>query len=131
MIEIGAKYCAEETVTDAATAASVGSGGLCVYATPRMAALMENAAYNCLAPMLAEGKTSVGTALDISHVSATPVGMRVTAEAELAAVSENGKIVDFKLTARDETGIIGEGTHRRVIVDTERFLAKCEAKREK
>ena len=131
MIEIGAKYRAEETVTDAATAAAVGSGGLCVYATPRMAALMENAAYNCLAPMLAEGKTSVGTALDISHVSATPVGMRVTAEAELAAVSENGKIVDFKLTARDETGIIGEGTHRRVIVDTERFLAKCEAKREK
>ncbi len=108
------------------TAAEVGSGSLLVYATPCMVALMEGAACEAIQEALPEGKTSVGIELNISHISATPVGLEVRAEAEVTAV--DGSIITYQLTAYDEKGKIGEGTHKRAIISTERFLEKTYAK---
>ena len=108
------------------TALEVGSGSLLVYATPCMVALMEGAACEAIAQCLPEEKTSVGTYLEISHLSATPVGLEVWAEAEVTAV--DGSIITFQVTAYDEAGKIGEGTHKRVIINTQRFLDKTYAK---
>ena len=89
---------------------------------------MENAAMTCLQPYLEEGRGSVGTHLDVSHDAPTPVGMRVWAEAEVTAVSENGRMVDFSVRAWDEAGPIGAGKHTRAIIQNQRFLEKCNAK---
>ena len=128
MIYIGTKCQLEEVVTNELTAAAVGSGLLPVFGTPYMIGLMENAAQSVLGVFLEEGQGSVGTHLDIKHTAPTPVGMKVWVEAEVTAVSENGKMVDFALKAWDEKGPIGEGTHTRAIINNERFLAKCNAK---
>ena len=131
MILIGTKCQLEQTVTEDLTAAKIGSGLLPVFGTPFMAAMMENAAMTCLQNFLEEGQGSVGTHLEISHDAPTPIGMNVWAEAEITAVSENGKMVDFTVKAWDEKGAIGSGTHTRAIIKNERFLAKCNAKLEK
>ena len=108
------------------TALEVGSGSLLVYATPCMAALMEGAACEAIESELPEGNTSVGTELNIVHLSATPVGLEVRAEAEVTAV--DGSTITFALSAYDEAGKIGEGTHKRVIVSSQRFLDKAYSK---
>lgn len=108
------------------TAQEVGSGSLLVYATPCMVALMEGAACEAIANFLPEDKTSVGTYLQIDHISATPVGFEVWAEAEVTAV--DGNTITFQVTAFDEAGKIGEGTHKRAIVNSQRFLDKTYAK---
>ena len=108
------------------TALDVGSGSLLVYATPCMVALMEGAACEAIAEAIPEDKTTVGIELNITHSAATPVGMDVRAEAEVTAV--DGNIITFAVTAYDESGKIGEGTHRRAIVTTQRFLDKVYAK---
>lgn len=131
MIYVGTKCQLEQVVTDQLTAAAVGSGLLNVFGTPYMIGMMENAAQTVLGTFLEEGQGSVGTHLDISHTAPTPVGMKVWVEAEITAVSENGKMIDFALKAWDEKGPIGEGTHTRAIINNERFLAKCNAKLEK
>ena len=128
MIYVGTKCQLEQIVTNELTAAAVGSGLLPVFGTPYMIGLMENAAQSVLSVFLEEGQGSVGTHLDIKHTAPTPVGMKVWVEAEVTAVSENGKMVDFALKAWDEKGPIGEGTHTRAIINNERFLAKCNAK---
>lgn len=128
MIVIGTKCRVEQVVTDKLTAQAVGSGALPVFATPFMTAMMENAALTCLQQFLDDGKGSVGIHLNVSHDSPTPIGMKVTAEAEIISVSANGKIVEFKVTAWDEKGMISQGTHSRAIIDSERFLNKCNAK---
>ena len=128
MILIGTKCQLEQTVTKELTAAAIGSGALPVFGTPFMAAMMENAAMTCLQNFLEEGHGSVGTHLDISHDAPTPIGMKVWAEAEITAVSENGKMVDFTVKAWDEKGPIGSGTHTRAIIKNDKFLAKCNAK---
>ena len=104
------------------TAEAVGSGSLRVYATPCMVAMMEGAACEAIAEAIPEGKTSVGIELNIRHTSATPVGLEVRAEAEVTAVEKN--IVSFNVTAYDEAGKIGEGTHKRAIVTAQKFLDK-------
>ena len=104
------------------TAAEVGSGSLLVFATPCMVALMEGAACEAVAEAIPEGQTTVGIELNIQHTSATPVGMEVRAEAEVTAVE--GKIITFALRAFDESGEIGKGTHKRCIVNSQRFLDK-------
>lgn len=104
------------------TAREVGSGDLLVYATPCMAALMEGAACEAIADCLKDTETTVGTALSIKHISATPVGLEVRAEAEVTAVE--GKVITFQLHAYDEAGEIGKGTHKRVIVNSQKFLEK-------
>ncbi|MCX4373089.1 MAG: thioesterase family protein, partial [Dysosmobacter sp.] len=111
MILIGTKCQLEQTVTQELTAASIGSGALPVFGTPFMAAMMENAALTALQSFLEEGLGSVGTRLDITHDAPTPIGMKVFAEAEIVSVSENGKMVDFRVSAWDEKGPIGKGTH--------------------
>ena len=128
MILIGTKCQLEQTVTEELTAAMVGSGALPVFGTPFMAAMMENAAMTCLQNFLEEGQGSVGTHLEISHDAPTPIGMNVWAEAEITAVSENGKMVDFTVKAWDKKGPIGSGTHTRAIIKNDKFLAKCNAK---
>ena len=125
-IQVGMK--AEDTilVEKEDTAAEVGSGSLLVYGTPCMIALMEGVAAGILTSLLPEGQTSVGTEMNIKHISATPVGMEVRAEAEITAVE--GRMVTFAVKAFDEKGEIGNGTHKRAIIDTERFLARTYAK---
>ena len=130
MIYVGTKCQLEQVVTNELTAAAVGSGLLPVFGTPYMIGLMENAAQSALGVFLEEGQGSVGTHLDIKHTAPTPIGMKVWVEAEVTAVSENGKMIDFALKAWDEKGPIGEGTHTRAIINNERFLAKCNAKLE-
>ena len=127
-VTVGMKIRVEENVTEQNTAICAGSGTLPVFATPFMCALMEKAAWMAIAPALNEGDSSVGTKLNISHVSATPVGLKVWAESEVTAV--DGKRIEFKVTAGDEKGLIGEGTHERFIVTDERFLAKTAKKLE-
>ena len=125
-ITIGLKGEARTMAEREDTAMEVGSGSLLVYATPCMVALMEGAACDAIAEQLPEDKTSVGTSLEISHISATPVGLEVWAEAEVTAVE--GSTVTFQVTAYDDAGKIGEGVHKRVIVSTQRFLDKAYAK---
>ena len=108
------------------TAAEVGSGSLLVYATPCMVALMEGAACEAISSALPEGQTSVGTELNIKHVSATPVGLEVRAEAEVTAVE--GKVITFEVKAYDEAGLIGEGTHKRAVINAQRFLERTYSK---
>lgn len=125
-IAVGMKGEASTLVEREDTAREVGSGDLLVYATPCMAALMEGAACDCLAGALDEGKTTVGTALNLEHLSATPVGLEVRAEAAVTAVE--GKVISFQIHAYDEAGEIGRATHQRVIVDSQRFLDKAYSK---
>ena len=125
-ITIGMKGIVETLVEREDTAKEVGSGDLLVYATPCMVALMEGAACEAIADCLAESQTTVGTALNIEHISATPVGLDVRAEAEVTAVE--GKVITFAVRAFDEVGEIGNGTHKRVIVNTQKFLDKAYAK---
>ncbi len=125
-ITVGMKGSVSTLVEREDTALEVGSGSLLVYATPCMVALMEGAACEAIAEALPEGKTSVGTALEISHLSATPVGLEVRAEAEVTEVS--GSIITFQVTAYDEAGKIGEGTHKRAVVTVQRFLDKVYSK---
>ena len=108
------------------TALEVGSGSLLVYATPCMVALMEGAACEAIAAGLDEAETSVGIELNVRHTAATPVGMEVRATAEVTEV--DGKIITFTLKAFDESGEIGQGTHKRAVVNVQRFLDKTYAK---
>ena len=125
-ITIGLKAEVSTVVEREDTAAEVGSGDLLVYATPCMAALMEGAACEAIADALSETQTTVGTALNIEHISATPVGLEVRAEAEVTAVE--GKVITFAVRAFDEVGEIGHGTHKRVIINSQKFLEKAYAK---
>ena len=86
MLHAGLEGEGRLTVTENDTAASVGSGSLRVFATPAMAALMEKTALDSVAPFLEEGATTVGTALDIRHIAATPVGMAVTCRSTLLSL---------------------------------------------
>ena len=127
-VAVGMKFRVEDTVVQDNTAISAGSGTLPVFATPFMCALMEKAAWMAIAPALDEGDSSVGTKLSISHLSASPVGLKVWAESEVTAV--DGKRIEFRVTAGDEKGLIGEGTHERFIITNDRFLAKAARKLE-
>lgn len=126
MIEIGKEFTKEIVVTENDTARAVGSGELDVLATPKMCALMEECAYKCIADDLDEGSSSVGTSLNIKHLSATPVGLKVTIKATVTEL--DGRRVAFSLVASDEAGLIGEGTHERFIVYSEKFVAKTYSK---
>lgn len=121
-IEIGIKGFAQALVEQEDTAKAVGSGDLLVYATPCMVALMEGAACESIAPFLAEGESSVGTMMNVSHTSATPVGMEVRAESVVTAAE--GRKITFEIVAYDECGEIGRAVHERVIIQAERFLGK-------
>jgi predicted thioesterase len=114
-------------VVDALLATHLGSGSLAVYATPAMIALMESAAVAAIDPLLPEGQASVGIALEVKHLAATPPGQQVRARAEVLAVE--GRKVTFQVQTWDEQEIIGEGTHTRYVVDTARFVERVQSKR--
>lgn len=118
----GLSFTSTMQVTPEVTAEYIGSGDLAVLATPAMCALMENAAMMAVAAHLEEGQTTVGTTLNIEHLRATKVGKVITATAVLTEI--NGRELKFNIAARDEVGIIGEGTHSRFIVDREKFMGK-------
>lgn len=126
MLREGVKGTKEVIVTKELSAQSVGSGLLPVYATPSMIALMENTAFESVAEYLEEGCGTVGTSLNVKHVAATPVGMKVTCETELIKVE--GRALTFEVKAYDECGLIGEGTHERFIITEDKFLAKTNDK---
>ena len=123
----GLKGTAETLVVHENTAAAVGSGALEVFATPSMIALMEKAALETVMPYLAEGESTVGTEIHVSHDSAIPLGFMVTAEAELVEVDR--RRLSFRVLARSGNEIIGQGTHTRFIVSQEHFMQKVEAKK--
>ncbi|MBQ8451025.1 MAG: thioesterase family protein [Bacteroidaceae bacterium] len=122
MIETGLTYTATTKVTQEKSALAMGSGNLMVFATPALVALMENAAMMAVAPSLPEGSTTVGGAISIQHTRPSGMGQEVSATARLVAV--DGRKLSFELVAHDSSGVIGEGTHVRFIVDAERFMAK-------
>ena len=126
MLEAGLKNRKEEIVTLEKSAGAVGSGLLEVYATPSMIALMEGCCHESVEPFLEEGCGTVGTSLDIRHVAATPLGMKVFCESELTQVK--GRVLVFHVRAYDEKGLIGEGTHERCIVQNEKFLRRTNEK---
>ena len=127
-ITVGLKGRAETVVSDSNTAQAACSGALPVFGTPFMCALMEEAAWKSIAPHLETGQSTVGTKLNITHDSATPVGMKVWAESEITEI--DGKRLVLKVTAFDEKGPIGQGIHERFIVTDERFLAQTGKKLE-
>mgnify|MGYP000027838901 CR=1 FL=1 len=124
-IELGIKGSSSCTVPSDLTAKSLRSGGLDVLATPIMVALMEEAALLSVRPYLEPGTDTVGTRLDVSHLSATPVGMKVRAESTLVEIDRRRLV--FEVKAYDEAGLIGEGRHERFIVEPARPARRCAA----
>lgn len=125
----GLRGQSEIVVTEDLLANSVGSGLVSVLATVMMIAGMEGTAVDTVQPVLEEGYTTVGTHVDVSHEAATPLGMKVRFMAELLEVSANGKGLTFHVEAHDENGLIGQGTHKRVVVHKERFESRTSAKK--
>ncbi len=125
-IKVSESYQKEIIVTKELLAITVGSGDVQVYATPMMICLMEDVASNCLKQFLDDGDTSVGTMISTTHISATPIGMKVNAKAVITKV--DGKKVSFDIEAYDEKGLIGKGTHERFIVNKEKFEVKTKEK---
>lgn len=127
-MKIGDKYVLKTKVTEEMTASKIGSGALNVFGTPFLLAQMENAALIYLSEFLPEGKSTVGTMATVNHTAPSPVGIEVTVEVEVTAISENQKMIDFSMIAYDEFGEIGNGTHQRAVIDKERFINKCYAR---
>ena len=125
-LKIGILGYEEMLVTENDSAKVVGSGDLMVFATPKMIALIEKTAAESVKPHLEEGTTSVGTKLDVDHVAATPIGMKVRCESELIEI--DGRKLVFNVEAYDEAGLIGKGRHERFIVQSEKFMARTNAK---
>ncbi len=128
MLKTGMKGYSEVVVTEELLASRAGSGLVAVYATPAMIAGIEGTAAASVAGELADGQTTVGAHVDVSHVAATPLGMKVHFETELMEIAPNGKILTFKVEAYDEAGLIGRGTHVRAIVNKERFEERVREK---
>ena len=125
-MQIGTTKTVTITVTPNDSAKTYGSGTLDVFATPAMIALMERTAMDSVAPYLAEDEATVGTEVNVQHLSATPIGCTVTCQSELTEI--DGRKLTFKVTASDNKGVIGEGTHQRFIIKKEKFLAKASEK---
>ena len=126
MIETGIKGHKEQIVTPEMSAARVGSGLVDVFATPMLVALVEQTCYESVLPHLDEGQGTVGTLVNVSHLSATPIGKRVWCDSELTEVDRRRLV--FCVKAYDDNGVIGEGTHERFVIDTAKFMDKLKAK---
>lgn len=129
MLEVGIKGQRETIVTKENTAAGIGSGSLEVFSTPMMILLMEESCFMSVNDILEEGFTTVGTCVNVKHLSATPLGMKVVIKSEL--INVDGRALIFKVEAYDEKGLIGEGIHERFIVNNEKFQAKTDSKLDK
>ena len=116
----------ELVVGEEHTAPRIGSGRVRVLATPVMINLMEAAALDAVENLIPAGHQSLGTRLNVRHIAATPVGMRVRATAR--PVSVEGRTLEFRVEAHDERDLIGDGTHTRLVVNVERFDQRVQAK---
>jgi len=121
-LTVGMRGEASLVVGEAQTAAAFGAGGVLVLGTPVMIGLMENAAWQLVQPELPEGESTVGTLVNVRHLAATPMGGHVVATAELIEIDDRRLV--FRVSARDDTQLIGEGTHERFRIVLERFLAR-------
>lgn len=126
MLEVGIKNTITITVTSDKTAKVMGSGTLDVFATPAMVALMEQTAAESVQPYLEDGITSVGTKINVKHLSADPLGIEVTCESVLTEV-DNRRLV-FDITVSDKHGIVGKAYHERFLIKAESFMSKTNAK---
>ena len=126
-METGIKNRIEITVTEERTAEAMGSGTLPVFATPAMIALIEETCWRSVADQLDDGQSTVGTQLNVAHVSATPVGLKVYCESQL--VSVEWRKLTFEVNVYDEKGLVGKGTHERFIIDDEKFMQKALSKK--
>ena len=126
-MEAGIKNRIEITVTEERTAGAMRSGTLPVFATPAMIALIEETCWRSVADQLDAGQGTVGTQLNVAHVSATPVGLKVYCESQL--VSVEGRKLTFEVNVYDEKGLVGKGTHKRFIIDDEKFMQKALSKK--
>jgi predicted thioesterase len=115
-------YTSTITVSEQHLACTVGSGDLPVLATPMMVALMENAAMLCIQGELAEGESTVGAHVNVSHIKPTALGKEVSATATL--LSREGRKLTFHVEARDDQGLIGEGEHVRYVISKDKFMSK-------
>ena len=123
-LQVGLKGQSETVVGKELLASEVGSGLVTVYSTAMMIAGMEGTAVASVQDALEDGQTTVGTRVNVAHLAATPCGMKVRFVTELTAVSPNGKGLTFNVAAYDETGLIGEGVHERVVVNKEKFESR-------
>lgn len=125
-VEIGlvGKACLDTQACHSAKA--MGSGDLEVFSTPSLVALMEKACWTSIVAQLAEGESSVGVEMKVTHSAATSIGVAVWAESEVTAV--DGKRIDFTVTAFDGSGEIGKAYHQRVVIGTEKFMARVQSK---
>lgn len=127
MLTIGIKGTKTETVTNENTADHLGSGDLQVYGTPAMIALMESTALESVEPYLESGTTTVGVHLDVEHLAPSPLGMKIYCESTLIEIDR--RMLTFQVSAFDEKGEIGRGTHKRFIVQKDAFLQKALARK--
>ncbi len=125
-MNIGLKGIKKTIVNDTNTAKAVGSGSLSVFGTPCMIALMEASACECINAYLEENQSSVGTMINATHVSATPIGLEVYAESELVEI--DGKRLVFNISAFDTKGLIGKAVHERFIINCDKFLERTNSK---
>jgi len=126
MIQTGTIHKLTFSVTEELTALAVGSGTLEVLATPVLAAKLEECAWRAVSPLLSDGSSTVGTRLNLKHLSPTPVGLSVTCEAKVTRAED--RLITFSLSAFDAAGPVAEGTHERVVIQNERFLSKAKKK---
>lgn len=125
-MEIGLKGYAETIVDQESLASTKGSGLLDIFATPSMIGLMEDAAKNSVEPYMEEGYGTVGMRVEIDHLAPSPIGVKVWAESELIEIDR--RVLTFKVEAFTEKEKIGEGIHKRCIINNEKFLKKMEEK---
>lgn len=127
-LKIGTEYTIEAEVLENMTARQIGSGEASVLSTPSLLALMEEAAWKSVAPMLEEGQSTVGTFAVLKHLAATPQGMRVRVVARLTAVDR--RKLSFFIEAFDAAEKVAEAEHERFIIDSAKFIAKAESKKQ-
>lgn len=126
-LNIGQRHELTEGVTTHRLAVNMSSGALPVYATPAMICLMEKTCMNLASIGLTDGQSTVGTQINVSHISPSPMGAIIRCEAEITEI--DGRKITFKVATYDNQGLIGEGTHERFIVDDQRFMEKVEKKK--
>jgi fluoroacetyl-CoA thioesterase len=125
-IDVGRTYQSQTRVEEWMTAEKAGNKGVGVLSTPQLLQLVEDAAMQCLAPMMNANEISLGTHIDISHLSATPVGLIVRTEVEIIKV--DGKRVEFAFSTFDEREKVADGTHERYVTTREKFKERLEEK---
>lgn len=126
MLEVGIKGYKELVVTIEDSALYFKSGELEVLATPRIVTLVEETAYKSISDVLETNESTVGTKVDLKHIAATPIGMKVICETELIEIDRRRLV--FSFTVKDEKEVIAEGIHERFIIDKEKFLNKVNTK---